>query len=265
MKHDHEHNGAGRQAVARLPHNAAPPKSHRLERDVFATSRLIEFCSLKELTAQTGHPPEQWPLVILKELADNALDEAEKVGGAPVVNIEVKGGDITVADNGPGIAAETVAKILDFTVRASDKEAYVSPTRGAQGNALKTIVAMPFALDGGLGETVIEAHGIAHRITFTVDRIRQAPKVAHDQERSSVRKGTRVTVRWPNCALLKTGQRQATVFTNRRRPHLAQPAPCPAGQVGWAPGDQRRRRRFYLAQVAAVRSHVSALVQGGTP
>jgi hypothetical protein len=58
MKHDHEHDGAGRQAVARLPRNAAL-KSHRLERDVFATSRLIEFCSLKELTAQTGHPAEQ--------------------------------------------------------------------------------------------------------------------------------------------------------------------------------------------------------------
>jgi hypothetical protein len=38
-----------------------------------------------------------------------------------------------VADTGSGIAPETITKILDYTVRASDKEAYVSPTRGAQG------------------------------------------------------------------------------------------------------------------------------------
>ena len=31
----------------------------------------------------------------------------------------------------------------------------ISPTRGAQGNALKTLVAMPFALDGKTGTTMI--------------------------------------------------------------------------------------------------------------
>jgi DNA topoisomerase VI subunit B len=170
---------------------------NRLHRAVFATSRLIEFCSIKELTAQTGHTPDQWPLVIGKELVDNALDEAEKSGVAPVVNIEVAKGEIIITDNGPGIAAETVSKILDFTVRASDKEAYVSPTRGAQGNALKTIVAMGFALDGTSGVTVIEAHGIKHTITFTVNAVRREPKVLHIQDTSLVTTGTRVIVHWP--------------------------------------------------------------------
>jgi hypothetical protein len=118
------------------------------------------------LTAQTGHGPEQWPLVILKEIVDNAIDESEKCGVPLIIDIEVADGNIIISDNGQGIAAETVKKILDFTVRASDKEAYVSPTRGAQGNALKTIVAMAFALDGTSGETVIEAYGIKHTITF---------------------------------------------------------------------------------------------------
>jgi hypothetical protein len=44
--------------------------SARLNRDVFTTSRLLEFCSQKELVLQTGHPVEQWPLVVLKELMD---------------------------------------------------------------------------------------------------------------------------------------------------------------------------------------------------
>src|SRR5437868_10760346 len=33
------------------------------------------------------------------------------------------------------------------TVRVSSREAYVSPTRGAQGNALQTLLVMGFALD----------------------------------------------------------------------------------------------------------------------
>ncbi len=45
-----------------------------LERTTFRTSRLLEFCNQKELTTQTGHGPDDWPLVILKELVDNALD-----------------------------------------------------------------------------------------------------------------------------------------------------------------------------------------------
>ena len=49
----------------------------------------------------------------------------------------------------------TVADILDFSIRVSSREAYVAPTRGAQGNALKTILAMPFVLDGERGRVEI--------------------------------------------------------------------------------------------------------------
>ena len=54
-----------------------------LQRTTFETSRLLDFCSEKELTAQTGHDREQWPLVVLKELLDNALDSCEEAGGTP--------------------------------------------------------------------------------------------------------------------------------------------------------------------------------------
>jgi len=87
-----------------------------------------------------------------------------------------------------------------FSIRVSSREAYVGPTRGAQGNALKTIVAMPFVLDGALGETVIEAMGVAHRIRFTVDPIRQEPRISHEVSTASVRNGTAVRVRRPESA-----------------------------------------------------------------
>lgn len=46
--------------------------SPTLERIAFRTSRLLDFCSRKELIAQTGHEEADWPLVALKELVDNA-------------------------------------------------------------------------------------------------------------------------------------------------------------------------------------------------
>src|SRR5260370_32748997 len=168
-----------------------------LQRETFSTSRLLDFCSERELVKQIGHGVDQWPLVIFKELTDNALDACEEAGVAPVIDIKVTGTEITITDNGPGIPAETVAGGLNFAVRISSREAYASPTRGAQGNALKTVVAMSFALDGAEGETVIETHGVKHTISFKVDHVRQQPNIVHVREECSVRNGTKVTVHWP--------------------------------------------------------------------
>src|SRR6266542_560637 len=86
----------------------------RLERETFRTSRLLDFLSQKELIAQTGHRPEAWPLVVLKELVDNAIDACEDAGTPPRIHVQVDKTGITVTDNGPGIPAETVAGVLDF-------------------------------------------------------------------------------------------------------------------------------------------------------
>ena len=88
-----------------------------------------------------------WPLVVLKELMDNGLDGSEEAEIAPVISIAVGNGSTTIPDNGGGIETETIESILDYTIRVSSREAYVSPTRGAQGNALKTILAMGYVLD----------------------------------------------------------------------------------------------------------------------
>ena len=191
------------------PINEALRARHPLKRETFQTSRLAHFCSERELVKQIGHPVDRWPLVILKELLDNAIDAAEEVDTAPVIRVEVTNKAIVIFDNGPGIPAETISGILDFSVRISSREAYCSPTRGAQGNALKTVVSMPFALDGTEGETLIESRGTAHRISFKVDQVRQEPKIRYIRDVSTVRKGTRITVRWPLCACSKLDQAKA--------------------------------------------------------
>jgi DNA topoisomerase VI subunit B len=161
-----------------------------LNRTTFRTSRLLDFASEKELVAQTGHRREQWPLVILKELIDNAIDAAEEAGIAPTIDVVVDETGITVSDDGPGLPTTVVSDILDFSVRVSSREAYVSPTRGAQGNALKTIVAMPYVLDGERGRIEIEARGVRHLIEMSVDRIRQEPVVDHEIAPSDRNTGT---------------------------------------------------------------------------
>ena len=74
-----------------------------LQRTTFETSRLLDFFSEKELVAQTGHEVAEWPLVIVKELIDNALDACEEAGIAPVISVTVDEAGIEVTDNGPGM------------------------------------------------------------------------------------------------------------------------------------------------------------------
>jgi DNA topoisomerase VI subunit B len=170
-------------------------------RETFRTSRELDYFTEKELTAQTGHGPDDWPLVVLKELLDNSLDAAEDARVAPKISVVADTDGIEVRDNGPGIPTETVTGILDFTVRVSSREAYVSPCRGAQGNALKTLVAMPFVLDGGQsGRMVIDSHHARHVIELSVDRIRQKPVAERREEERRVKSGTSVRICWPRSA-----------------------------------------------------------------
>src|SRR5215471_17145959 len=80
----------------------------KLTRVPFTVSRLMEFCNRRELVNQTGHDVYEWPLVVLKELADNALDECEEAGIAPVIHVAVDGDKIIITDNGRGIPAKTI-------------------------------------------------------------------------------------------------------------------------------------------------------------
>ena len=181
-----------------LPHSRAQSKPQSSRATTFQTSCLSDFCSEKELTAQTGHGPDEWPLVILKELVDNALDACEEARVAPQINVTVDEAGITVADNGPGLPAATVEKLLDYTRRTSSREAYVAPDRGRQGNALKTILAMPYVLEGTQGQVDISARGERHQIVFRYDQIAEQPAISHTtQPDQDVKIGTKIKVWWP--------------------------------------------------------------------
>ena len=177
------------------------PNGHKraaVKRTVFATPRAAEFLELRALQAQTGQPAEAFGHVVVKELLDNALDAAETAGRAPVIDISTRSDDeiafVAVSDNGAGIAPSTVTALCDFTMLVSDKSRYRGPARGAQGNALKTLLGIPFALDVNEA-VVIESGGIRHELVVT-ERAGDVV-VAHEETVSDRVVGTSVTVPLP--------------------------------------------------------------------
>ena len=113
--------------VSRLTTKATP----QLNRETFRTSREMDFFSQKELVTQTGHEMPEWPLVVAKELLDNALDACDEFE-IPVIDVIADAAGITAKDNGPGLpdAASRAHGLLFCT---SNREAYVAPDRGARG------------------------------------------------------------------------------------------------------------------------------------
>ena len=116
-------------------------------RVAFTTSRALEFFTESELTTQIGYRKELWPLVLIKELIDNAIDACETAATTSIeIGVELDKDSLTVSDNGPGIPAKIIKGVLDYTVRISDKKYYIAPTRGQLGNALNAWSLRPLSL-----------------------------------------------------------------------------------------------------------------------
>jgi DNA topoisomerase VI subunit B len=173
----------------------------KLDRATFEISRELEFFSEKELQMQIGHGRELWPVALLKELIDNALDACETANEQPRVEVEIGDNAFSVRDNGPGLPKETLVRSLDYLKRVSDKALYVSPTRGQVGNALKTVWAAPFVAHGERGCVEIWSQGLHHTVEVSLDRLSRQPAVRHAvEEEGFVRIGTLIKIHWPDLA-----------------------------------------------------------------
>ena len=136
-------------------------KSH-VARVAFTTSRELEFFTESELTRQIGYPKGLWPLVLIKELFDNATDACETAGtGAIEIVVQLDEDSISVSDNGPGLSSKIIKGVLDYKSRISDKRHYIAPTRGQLGNALKCVIAAPFVATGKTSVIQIVSRGVA--------------------------------------------------------------------------------------------------------
>jgi DNA topoisomerase VI subunit B len=170
-------------------------------RVAFTTSRALEFFTESELTTQIGYRKELWPLVLIKELIDNAIDACEtSTTKAIEIGVELDKDWVAVSDNGPGIAHKIIKGVLDYNVRISDKKNYVGPTRGQLGNALKCVVAAPFVATGKKSVIEIVARGRRHTIQVELDRIAQQPKISLETTEAPLSTGTILRIYWRQVA-----------------------------------------------------------------
>ena len=111
------------------------------------------FRSLSTLSQKAGVPVHLLPKLVLKELADNALD----AGGTVRVG-QLEDGGWYVEDDGPGIAGEPadIARLFSIRRPLVSSKLLRLPTRGALGNGLRVVAGAVLASDGRL---VLETRG----------------------------------------------------------------------------------------------------------
>jgi len=171
-----------------------------LEREYFSVDRDDEYFTIDGLSKMIGQQPDQWRHAALKEMVDNALDTAESAYPliAPDILIEFteseNGLTLTVTDNGPGIAADKVQRLTNFRAYQTNKFGYRAPTRGAQGNAIKTLLGIPVALGDERSHLCIESQGQRHLLTTWLTPA--GAKSDHQQTETEI-SGTRFTITIP--------------------------------------------------------------------
>lgn len=127
---------------------------------------ISDYFTEDELIKKTGIAKCSWDFVVLKELIDNALDAIEPLSYKKV-SVDYSIADrLQIFDNGTGISIDTINKIYDFSMYVSRNRHFVTPSRGKQGNGLKTIISICYLMgyklywhtsDGIIVEMIIDA------------------------------------------------------------------------------------------------------------
>lgn len=99
----------------------------------FQPAELVKLCGVAAM---------RWPLYALKELMDNAAAAMEEHGANPMMKVIIEESSITVEDSCDGITDSVLNAVLDFSKFGGSNRHHKLPTRGAQGNALMTIIGI---------------------------------------------------------------------------------------------------------------------------
>ena len=98
-------------AAATKPQSKSTSGNEFPLRSILKTNRQVDFATEKGLTAQTGHGRADWPLAVVKELVDNAIDACEEHRISPDITITVDDDGIavqhSVSDSSPKILSTT--------------------------------------------------------------------------------------------------------------------------------------------------------------
>src|SRR5437870_5245334 len=128
--------------------------------EAFSFNREYDYVRMEGLSRATGRSPHEWDLYILKELIDNALDADEVLWSKdlslfPSLQIRIEYINVprlqyrqllVRVSNRAMFPIDRIRDIFATQQYASRKAFFKGLTRGALGNALKTLLGIPYAL-----------------------------------------------------------------------------------------------------------------------
>lgn len=155
----------------------------------FQPSELVKLCGVSQ---------GRWPIYVAKELLDNAAAALEEHRiKNPMIRISIDEGGVSIFDNGPGIADVILDKVLDFDSFGGSNRHHKLPTRGAQGNAIMTIIGI--ASIWNVPVELSRPCGPKLSIYANVDPVRQ--EVSIEREIIGEPKMSGIELRWPDGGL----------------------------------------------------------------
>lgn len=104
--------------------------------ELLEVPREQDYFSEKAIKELTGFDPDSWPLLVTKELIDNALDSVDQASGERTVKVTTSKSGLSVNDSGPGLTQGTFKLVYDFTKYTSSKF-FRTVSRGRLGHGLK--------------------------------------------------------------------------------------------------------------------------------
>ena len=183
---------------------------------VFSFNREFDFIRLDGLRRATGRPPHEWDLYILKELLDNALDADETFWchdktNFPAIHIHVEYIPISElrtqqlfiqVSNRMEFPVAQLENIFDTGWYTSRKAFIKGLTRGALGNALKTLLGIPYALrhrvagdwSPALKPLSIRCGEMEYLPRYLIDSLAQTVKFDYEKKKRSRVSGTVISL-----------------------------------------------------------------------
>ena len=187
--------------------------------EAFSFNREFDFVRLDGLRRATGRPPHEWDIYIVKELIDNALDADEarwrkdpaqfpsvrismeyiRLSGPPFRQLYIQ------VSNRAKFPVEQIEDIFATKWYTSRKAFMKGITRGALGNALKTLLGIPYAIRNrgdetwttdhtGLKPLTIHCDETEHVLRYIVDAPSQTISLEYEKEKDIFTEGTVISV-----------------------------------------------------------------------
>jgi hypothetical protein len=178
--------------------------------EAFSFNREFDFVRLDRLSRTTGRPAHEWDVYILKELIDNALD-ADEVSwrNAPSqtpglqVRVEYAAKQLFVEVSNRSVFPSNLIPEIFATQQYTSRKAFIKGlTRGALGNALKTLLGIPYALRNRVASDwspdqkplAIICGGYEYLPTYVVDTTQQTIEFKCRENPHKQKTGTTVRV-----------------------------------------------------------------------